>query len=214
VTVAAIVQATGPASALADAEGQPAARRIAEVAWSGGAIPIVVVAPDPSGALAEALRGTEARRVEPGPMSSAATGQLWRGIEAALELVSETDAVLVWPDSMAWLDPETITSLIESHGAEPDNVLRPEFDDRAGWPVLVPLASLEALRGLPDPPPNAQLFEALEAAGATARRLDLGDPGATHSIESARADLPPYRGPAEPASGHTHEWGEATSEEG
>ena len=35
----------------------------------------------------------------------------------------------------------------------------------------------------------------------------LGDPGVTNDRSVARADLPPYAGPSEPAGGHVHEWG-------
>ena len=42
-TVAAVILAASPASALAVAAGQPSVRRIAELAWAGGALPIVVV---------------------------------------------------------------------------------------------------------------------------------------------------------------------------
>ena len=41
-TVAAVVLAASPASALADADGTPGARRIVDIAWSGGATPVVV----------------------------------------------------------------------------------------------------------------------------------------------------------------------------
>ena len=40
-----------------EAGGRPSVRRLVEVAWSGGAVPIVVVAPDPDGQVASALAG-------------------------------------------------------------------------------------------------------------------------------------------------------------
>jgi hypothetical protein len=49
VTVAAVILAASPQSALADADGLPAVRRNADTAWSGGAVPIIVVAADPGG---------------------------------------------------------------------------------------------------------------------------------------------------------------------
>ena len=206
-TVAAVILAVRPESALADADGLPSARRIAEAAWSGGAIPIVLVSVDPSGALERALTGTEAARVEPDPGSGLA-GLARRGIEAALELVGETDGVFLWPVEMTWPDPETITSMIEAHGTDPEPILRPEFDGQPGWPVLVPIGHLERLGALPANLEPEQLVEALSLDRSNGRTLDLGDPGTTRSVAVARADLPPYRGPAEPASGHAHEWGE------
>lgn len=51
-TIAAVILAASPESALAELEGQTRVRRIADAAWSGGAIPIVVVSFDPHGAVA------------------------------------------------------------------------------------------------------------------------------------------------------------------
>ena len=48
-TVAAVILAACPESALADADGLSAVRRIADAAWSGGATPVVVVSSDPDG---------------------------------------------------------------------------------------------------------------------------------------------------------------------
>ncbi len=209
VTVAAVILAARPETALADADGLPAVRRIAEAAWSGGAIPVVVVAADPAGAVAAALVGTEASLVAPAAAAGGPVAQIRHGIEAACGLVGETDAALIWPAGMTWPDPETITSLIEGHGTDPAAILRPEFAARPGWPVLLPVGHLERLLGLgPDRLPD-ELIDDLHAGGLLVRGLDLGDPGTTHSIASARADLPPYDGPSEPASGHLHEWGEA-----
>jgi CTP:molybdopterin cytidylyltransferase MocA len=212
VTVAAVVLAARPESALADADGLPSARRIAEAAWSGGAIPVVVVCADPDGAVAGALVGTEAALFEPAPVTLGPVGQICRGIDAAVGLVGETDAALVWPAGMSWPDPETITSLIEAHGTDPAAILRPEFDGEAGWPVLVPIELLERLRGLPAGRMPDELVDDLASAGERVRTLDLGDPGTTHPGSTRRADLPPYRGPSEPASGHAHEWGESSAD--
>ena len=44
-------------------------------------------------------------------------------------------------------------------------------------------------------------------------RQDLGDPGTVNDASVARSDLPPYRGPGEPASGHVHEWGETEADD-
>ena len=52
-TVAAIVLVPDTAVALADADGDPAIRRIVHAAWSGGALPIVIVTDDPDPRLAE-----------------------------------------------------------------------------------------------------------------------------------------------------------------
>ncbi|HLY13183.1 MAG TPA: NTP transferase domain-containing protein [Candidatus Limnocylindrales bacterium] len=212
-TVAAVILAARPETAIADADGLPAVRRIAETAWSGGAIPVVVVSFDPDGGAAAALLGTEASLVEPAPVAGGPVAQICAGIDAALGLVGETDAALVWPAGMTWPDPETITSLIEAHGADPGAILRPAFDDATGWPVLVPVAALDALRALGAERMPDELIDDLAATGWRVRALDLGDPGSVHDRSVPRATLPAYRGPQEPASGHQHEWGEAEAED-
>lgn len=206
-TVAAIILSATPEGALRDVEGRPLIRRLAEVAWSGGGVPVVVVAADPGGAVAEALAGSTATLAEPAPAAAGPVGQICRGIDVALGLVAETDAALIWPARMAWVDPETLTSLIEAHGAHPHELLRPAFQGAEGWPALLPVSALENLRSLaPDRMPDELLADLL-GGGLPARSVECGDPGTAHDIGTARADLPPYDGPPEPASGRTYEWG-------
>ncbi len=207
-TVAAVILAASPESALANVEGVPAIRRLADLAWSGGAVPIVVVAPDPTGGVATALAGAPVTAAAPAPREAGPVGQIVRGIDAALAEVRDTDAAIVWPARLIWVDAETITSLIEAHGQHPGFVLRPTFEGDTGWPVLIPCAELGRLRSLaPDRMPD-DLIEDLLEAGAMEWRIDLGDPGTTHDRHTPRADLPAYVGPPQPASGH-HEWGAA-----
>lgn len=205
-TVAAVILTASPESALADADGLPSVRRIADVAWSGGATPIVVVAHDPTGAVATALAGSPVTLAEPAPVEFGPAGQMARGIEVAAATVHETTGALIWPAGMTWVGPETVTSLIEAHGPGAAALLVPTFDDAAGWPVLLPLIALPALRAMPSTSMPPAIVEEL-GAGMDRRRFALGDPGVTHDRTTARADLPPYTGPSEPAGGHVHEWG-------
>ena len=115
-TVAAVILSATPEGALADTLGQPRVRRLADLAWSGGALPIVVVSADPDGAVAAALAGTEAVHANLAAVEEGPRGQMLRGAEAALAEVHDTTAVLIWPARMTWVGPETITSLIEAHG--------------------------------------------------------------------------------------------------
>jgi hypothetical protein len=212
VTVACVILAASPESALADADGLPSVRRIADAAWSGGATPIVVVAADPEGHVAESLAGAAVTLAEPAPAPADATAQIARGMEVALAEVRDASAALVWPVRMTWVGPETVTSLIEAHGPSPDVVLSAQFDGQRGWPVLVPIAALEMIRGArADAMPDAAL-DAVLGAGIGETRLDLGDPGVIHDREVARADLPPYLGPVDPPAGHVHEWGAALAD--
>lgn len=190
--------------------GVPRVRRLADVAWSGGAVPIIVVVADPSGAVAAALAGAPVSLVSPASVEAGPVGQIRRGIDAALAEVTGTDGAIVWPARCQWVDAETITSLIEAHGQHPGLLLRPTYQGDPGWPVLVPRSELERLRSLGADRIPDDLIEDLLTAGAVEWRVDLGDPGATHDASTLRADLPPFLGPSGPASGH-HEWGAAVA---
>src|SRR6187397_2951290 len=74
-TVAAVILSATTEGAVADTLGQPRVRRLADLAWSGGALPIVVLAPDPDGAVAAALVGSEAVYGSPAPLESGPVGQ-------------------------------------------------------------------------------------------------------------------------------------------
>ncbi|MBA2719480.1 MAG: NTP transferase domain-containing protein [Chloroflexi bacterium] len=206
-TVAAVILAASPESALADADGSPGVRRIADAAWSGGATPIVVVSFDPDGAVASALAGAPVTLAEPAPREHGPRGQMARGADVARDEIDDTDAVLLWPARLAWVGPETVTSLVELHGVAPDALLRPTWEGEPGWPVLLPVGVLPQLGavGANRMPPD--VIEDLIAAGVPVRLVDLGDPGVAFDVGTARADLPAYIGPVEPAAGHVHEWG-------
>lgn len=215
VTVAAIIVAPSAEAALADTEGVAAVRRLADVAWSGGAMPIVVVgsaAGDDT--VARTLAGSPVTLVGAAVAESPdLSASIVRGAEIAAGMVTETGAWLIWPVAMVWVSPETVTSLIEAHGTFPDSVLRPTFDGVAGWPILVPAASLDAIRDRPDRGnPDDLVGGAFESGDVRVRELDLGDPGSTHDGSTPRSSLPAYVGPPEPAAGHTHEWGAAVAD--
>jgi CTP:molybdopterin cytidylyltransferase MocA len=207
VTVAAVILSATSEGALAPTQGQPRVRRLVDIAWAGGGLPVVVVSPDEDGRVAEALRGSEAVHGLPAPIEHGAAGQMLRGIDLAIAEVRETSAVLLWPARMTWVGPETVTSLIEAHGVEPLAILRPVWGDEPGWPVLLPIAHAPALRAAPpDAMPDA-VVDGLVAALPT-RLLDLGDPGTVFDAETPASDLPAYIGPTDPPAGHTHEWGD------
>ncbi len=209
-TVAAVILAATPESALRVVEGAPNVRRLADVAWAGGALPVVVVAPDPDGDVATALAGAEVSQAEPAPAAAGPVGQVCRGIDVAIAQVVGTEAALVWPARMGWVDAETVTSLIEAHGIDRARLLRPSFRGEPGWPALVPIVHLETLRGLGrDRPPDALLAEL--ALLVPNRLVELGDPGVTHPLDTPREALPPFEGPSEPASGRAYEWGAAVA---
>jgi CTP:molybdopterin cytidylyltransferase MocA len=204
-TVAAVILSATTDGALTDTLGQPRVRRLVDLAWSGGALPVMVVTPDPEGAVAATLVGTEAVYGSPAPREVGPVGQMVRGAELAIDEVRDTTAVLLWPARMVWVGPETITSLIEAHGPDPATVLLPGWQGEPGWPVLVPIAHLDALRAIaPDKMPLDVIHELVDAVPA--RVIEMGDPGVVLDADTAPADLPAYEGPPDPA-GHTHEWG-------
>jgi CTP:molybdopterin cytidylyltransferase MocA len=210
VTVAAVILAATPESALADAAGVPRVRRIVDAAWSGGALPVVVVSFDPDGAIAAALAGTAVTLAEPVPAPEGVpVAQIQRGIAVAQGAVRDVDAVLIWPARMGWVSPETVTSMIEAHGIGRRSLLRPSFDGEDGWPVLLPISQVGALSAVaPDRSPDDIVADVI-AGGVPARDLDLGDPGTIHDGSVPREQLPPYTGPLEPVAPHSHEWGAA-----
>jgi len=213
VTVAAVILAASPESALADVEGQARVRRIADAAWSGGALPIVVVSFDPDGTVAASLAGASVTLAEPVPKPTGSpAAQIARGIEVAASLVTDLDAALIWPARMVWVSPETVTSLIEAHGVDRATMLRPAYAGVAGWPALLPRERASLLTSVaPDRMPDDILAD-LVAAGVTTRAVELGDPGVTFDADVPRADLPAYVGPSEPAAQHRHEWGAALAD--
>jgi CTP:molybdopterin cytidylyltransferase MocA len=200
VTVAAIVLVPDPVAALAHADGEPALRRIARSAWSGGALPSVAVvpaAPPESAAVLADLPVTTA--VAPAGMGP---GIAWfaLGLRAAASTVTGTTAGLLWPFRYAWVDPETVTSLVEAHGAEPAAICRPAFDGRPGFPILVPIElgpRLAAMTGLH----GEEAIARLVAEGVPQRVLEMGDPGIVHDLGTPRSELPFYQGPSGPAGG-------------
>jgi hypothetical protein len=211
-TVAAVILSATAEGALEPTEGQPRVRRLADIAWSGGALPVVVLSPDPDGTVAKALAGGEAVHGLPAPAESGPVGQMLRGADVALDEVSGTTGVLLWPSRMTWVGPETITSLIEAHGVQLDTVLQPAWRGEGGWPVLVPVSRLDVLRAVaPDRMPPDVIADLL--ARVPHRLVDLGDPGVTLAGDVPLADLPDYEGPPDPPAGHTHEWGEDVQDE-
>jgi CTP:molybdopterin cytidylyltransferase MocA len=207
VTVAAVILAASPDSALADADGLPSVRRIADAAWSGGAVPVVVVSLDPDGRVAAALSGAPVTLAEPAPRETGPVGQIVRGVEVAATEVQGTDGAIVWPARMTWVGPETITSLIEAHGTNPDSIVQPAFEAEPGWPILFPVDRLDDMRAIAADRMPDEVFADLDRTGIPRLTLDLGDPGTAHDRDTPRSSLPPYVGPGEPAGGHVHEWG-------
>jgi CTP:molybdopterin cytidylyltransferase MocA len=213
VTVAAVILAATPESALFEADGVPAVRRLADVAWAGGATPIVVVSSDPDGAVAQALAGAPTTLAEPAPAAGGSVAQVRRGIEVAGEAIRETTAALVWPARLVWVGAETVTSLIEAHGLEPAAVLRPTYGGQPGWPVLVPLDQAAGLAHVAAERMPDEVIADLVASGVPARDVELGDPGTVYDRDTPSADLPPYQGPPEPPAAHAHEWGAALADQ-
>jgi CTP:molybdopterin cytidylyltransferase MocA len=211
-TVAAIILYSDPSGALADAAGRPSVRREVESAWAGGATPIVVVSFDPDGRIASALTGSPAVLAEPAPVQNGPVAQMVRGMSVALDQVTETEAALVWPGRMAWVDAETVTSLIEAFGSRREALLRPVYESRVGWPVLLPVVAMAAMKSIDRSLMPEQVMEALAGVAPAVWTIDSGDPGTVFDISTHLDQLPQYDGPPEPVAGHAPEWGAAAAE--
>jgi CTP:molybdopterin cytidylyltransferase MocA len=207
-TVAAIVLVPDTAVALADADGEPAIRRVVHAAWSGGALPIVIVTDDPDPRLAGIVADLGAALSRPTKAEPRGVAWYVNGRRAADRSVTGTTAGLLWPVRCTWVDPETVTSLVEAHGATPDHIVRPAWLGKEGFPILVPAAFDEQLLGR-NGLHGYQAVEALIAEGAPHRALDLGDPGIVFDLATPRAELPGYQGPPEPAGGPPPDWNAA-----
>jgi CTP:molybdopterin cytidylyltransferase MocA len=198
-TVAAVILIPDVAAGMADADGEPAVRRVAHAAWSGGALPVVIVADDPGPALAEALAGMPVTFTRPGPDEPRGVAWFVHGLRTAQAAVGEATAALLWPIRYAWVDPETITSLVESHGGPAAQIVRPAFGGQSGFPILVPMAFTDRLAARLDLHAN-DAVAALIADGAEVLDLELGDPGIIYDLATPRASLPEYQGPPRPAA--------------
>ncbi len=212
-TVAAVILAASPQSALADADGLPAVRRLADLAWSGGATPIIVVAADPDGRVAQALAGASVTLAQPAPVAGGPVAQIRRGIEVAGAVIHETSAAIVWPARFTWVGAETVTSLIETHGLAGRAILRPTYGGAPGWPVLVPMTAAEGLAAIDPSRMPDEVIADLAATGIAIREVELGDPGTAYDCDTPRSALPPYQGPPEPPLAHAHEWGAALADQ-
>jgi hypothetical protein len=106
---------------------------------------------------------------------------------------------------MTWVDPETVTSLLEAHGRSAGDAWRAERAGQPGWPVLLPAALAARLDA------TAPSLDAL-LGGLTLRGCELGDPGTVLGREVELEALPGYAGPPEPLGGPPPEWGAAAAE--
>jgi CTP:molybdopterin cytidylyltransferase MocA len=208
-TVAAIILVATTSAARSHPGGAPLARRLADVAWSGGATPVVICSADPDGAVAAALSGAEATLLaEPAEVAVGPVGRLVLGIEEAARLVAGTDAAIAWPAHMSWVDAGTVTTLIAAHGEHRGAVIRPAFHGAPGHPLLVPVACTDALRALGAGAVLDDLPDGLAAAGMPVVVVETGNPGVTHDMSVPEGEMPSYEGPPEPPDAHAHEWGD------
>ena len=196
-TVAAVILAASPASALADADGTPGVRRLADVAWSGGATPVVVCSFDPDGAVAAALANTEATLVDPVRPEHGPVGQIVerdRGRDPARRRDRRRARVA---------GAARLGRRRDGHDADRGPRRRP----RQRHPARVATASpagrrccrsrhLDALRALGATRMPDELLDDLEAAGVPFRIVETGDPGVTHDVVDAARRPAALRRPA------------------
>jgi CTP:molybdopterin cytidylyltransferase MocA len=187
-SVAALCMAASPASALADAEGRPAIRRVVETASEAGASPVVVVSFDPDGSVTTALDGSPAVLAAPAPPEGGPVGQIVRAFEVALELEPGLSAAFVWPARITWVGWATVASLIEGHANRPEATLVPTFDGERGWPVVLRAVDLPGFRALSTTAMPGDLVQALTASGVPEHLVETTDPGVVHDVSTPRRE--------------------------
>ncbi len=213
-TVAAVILSATAEGALAERSGQPRVRRLADLAWSGGALPIVVVSPDPDGAVAAALAGSEAVVRRPGARRGRSASARWSAASSwPRPRFATRPRPCIWPARMTWVGPETITSLIEAHGTDRARCCgRPGTASRAGRSSCRPHARCAA--GGRRRPDAARRHRRPRRGRARPAIVELGDPGVIHDARHAeatcrRTKARPIRRPAIPTNGATTSSAEA-----
>lgn len=97
------------------------------------------------------------------------------GLDAALE--AGADVVLLHPVDMPALRASTLKSLLKMAG-DADELLRPEFENAPGWPLVLSRSGAERLRAAD----GSQLEPAL--AAMKVRRVPVKDPGVVVNINT------------------------------
>jgi CTP:molybdopterin cytidylyltransferase MocA len=190
---------------MADADGEPALRRVVRSAWAGGAMPVVAVIASATAQVSAILADLPVALVVAEAGSGPGIAWFALGLRTATVAVTEATAGLLWPCRYAWVDPETVTSLLEAHGADQDQVCRAAFAGQPGFPILIPAAlepRLAAMTGLH----GEEAIEGLIFEGVEQRILEMGDPGIVNDLATPRSSLPPYQGPSGPAGGPPPQW--------
>jgi molybdenum cofactor cytidylyltransferase len=116
------------------------------------------------------LELVEAEKWQEGPLASVKVG-----LDAALE--AGADLVLLHPVDMPALRASTLKSLLKLMG-DSDEVLRPEFENAPGWPLVLSRGAVERLRTAT----GTQLDAAL--GNMRVRRVAVKDPGVVVNINT------------------------------
>jgi len=146
-TVAAIVLVPDSAAASADAGGDPVIRRLVHAAWVGRS--------DAHrdrcrghGRASSGCRSRHACDADRPYCRPAARHSLVRERSASGTRRRNRDVgrpAVAGPPRL--VDPETVTSLVEAHGAMPDAIVWPAYAGQTGFPILVPATLIERLAG-------------------------------------------------------------------
>ena len=151
-----------------------------------------------AGEVAATLAGSPAVLAEPGPVEVGPVGQMSRGIRVAASTVSETEAVLIWPGRLAWVDAETVTSLIEAFGVRRQALLRPVYEGQPGWPVLVPIAAVPAMESVDRALMPDAVIDALARVAPSTGRWTPAIPASSTTSRCISTRCPNIPGPPEP----------------
>ncbi len=179
--IAAVVPAAGKSERmgrpklLIEIAGEPLLARVVTALASGGACPVIVVAPprsQPEGppiiALAERL-GAIVVAPDDRPADMRASIQL--GLDA-LRATATPQAVILTPADAPGISQLLIELLIEEWRARPDRIVIPTFEGRRGHPVVLPWSIVSTLESLPH---NLGLNALIAAASASVHTIEVAD---------------------------------------
>jgi molybdenum cofactor cytidylyltransferase len=156
--VAAIVPAAGRSARMGrpkltlPIQGRALIARVVEALRSGGADPVIVVAPtrDATGApelIAEAERAG-ARVVVPAGHTADMRASIVLGLEALAGV--EPVGILLAPGDSPGLTASLVARVVDRGRAEPGAIVVPTFDGRRGHPVWLPSGLAATIAALPD----------------------------------------------------------------
>lgn len=167
-------------AALPLADGRSFVAAVTQAARAGGVARVIVVAAAPHEAATRAAAvaaGVDTIVVNDAPERGMASSFAC-GLAAAA--ADGADAALCWPVDHPLVRAETVAALAAAGG--PDRIVVPTYGGRGGHPTLFGASLHAACRAAADAPDGLRSLVRADAARVV--RLDGGDPGVTHDVDT------------------------------